>query len=219
MKSISIHAGGRRRARAGNTREAILAAAADAFAGSGMAGARMDAIAAAAGVNKALLYYYFKSKESLYQAVVEDHFEVFNREAIGVLTGSGPARKVLLQYAAMHFDFICARLRYASLYQQLMTAGGRPLERLVQKYFVPRSRALGKLLERGMKNGEFRKAERMNTAISIVSMIVFYFSAAPVMQLMGHADPYSKAALKRRKHEVLEFIRHGLFLHPGESFA
>ena len=179
----------------------------------------MDAIAAAAGVNKALLYYYFKSKESLYQAVVEDHFEVFNNEALAVLNGPGPARKVLLQYVEMHFDFICTRLRYASLYQQLMTAGGKPLERLVKKYFVPRGQALGKLLQRGMRSGEFRKAERLNTAISIVSMIVFYFSAVPVMQLIGHADPYSKASLKRRKQEVLDFIRYGLFLRPEETFA
>ena len=214
MKSISIHAQGRRQANPGGSRAAILAAAADGFARSGLAGARIDAIAAAAGVNKALLYYYFKSKECLYRAVVEDHFEAFNREALELLAGSGPARSVLLRYVAMHFDFICTRLRYASLYQQLMTAGGKPLEHLVKKYFVPRSRSLGKLLERGMKNGEFRRAERVNTAISIVSMIVFYFSAAPVMQLIGHADPYSKASLKRRKQEVLDFIRYGLFAHP-----
>lgn len=219
MKMVATHGVGGRRARNGGTRGAILACAADAFAGSGLAGARMDAIASAAGVNKALLYYYFKSKESLYQAVVEDHFEAFNREALAVLNGPGPARRVLLQYAEMHFDFICTRLRYASLYQQLMTAGGKPLERLVRKYFVPRSRALANLLERGMKNGEFRKADRVNTAISIVSMIVFYFSAAPVLKLVGHADPYSKASLDRRKREVLDFIRHGLFLHPGKNFT
>ena len=219
MKMIPIHGDGRRRARPGETREAILAAAADAFSAGGPAGARMDAIAAAAGVNKALLYYYFKSKESLYQAVVEEHFEAFNRKALQVLNGPGPACRVLLQYASMHFDFICERLRYASLYQQLMTAGGKPLERLVKKYFVPRSQALDRLLARGMRDGEFRKAERMHTAISIVSMIVFYFSAAPVMKFMGRADPYSKAALKRRKQEVLDFIRHGLFTNPKAAIS
>ena len=48
-----------------NSREAILLAAERIFAESGLAGARTDAIAAAAGVNKALLYYYFKSKSDL----------------------------------------------------------------------------------------------------------------------------------------------------------
>ena len=217
MKSISIHGRvGRREQRGAGSRAAILSAAAEAFAGSGLAGARMDSIAEQAGVNKALLYYYFKSKESLYQAVVTDHFEEFNNHALEVLAGPGPARSVLLRYVAMHFDFICTRLRYASLYQQLITSGGKPLEQLVRKYFVPRSEALGRLLERGMRNGEFRRADRMQTAISIVSMVVFYFSAARVMHLMERADPYGKANLKRRKQEVLDFVRYGLFLHPEE---
>jgi len=45
------------------------------FAQEGLAGARVDAIAEAAGVNKALLYYYFRDKESLYGAVLDRFFE------------------------------------------------------------------------------------------------------------------------------------------------
>ena len=201
--------------RSAETRTAILAAAGRIFAKSGLAGARTDAIAAAAGVNKALLYYYFKSKESLYEAVVEDHFYEFNRQALVVLTAPGPARAILLRYVGLHFDFISARHRYASLHQQVMMAGGRLAERLVHKYFKPRGEALGKLLERGMRNGEFRRADRFHTAMSLVSLIVFYFSAAPMLQLMGRSDAYSKTNLKRRRQEVLDFIRHGLFVDPN----
>lgn len=203
-----------RRGRAVDSRKAILEAAADIFAQRGFAGARTDAIAVAAGVNKALLYYYFKSKERLYIAVVEEHFEAFNREAVELLTSPGSARTILLRYAGMHFDFISSRLRYAPLYQQLMMAGGKPLEQLVRKFFVPRSQALGKLLERGMREGEFRRAERTNTAISIAAVVVFYFSAAQVLQLLGQSDPYSKASLKRRRQEALDFIRHAIFSDP-----
>jgi hypothetical protein len=46
---------------------------------------------------------------------------------------------------------------------------------------------------------------------------VFYFSAAPVLQVLGHADTYTAASLARRKREVLEFIRHGLFLDRGAA--
>lgn len=200
--------------RAAGTREVILDAGARIFADSGLAGARMDAIAAEAGVNKALLYYYFKSKESLFQAVIENHFHEFNQEALDVLASPGSARAVLLRYAGLHFDFISARLRYASLYQQLMMTGGKPLSHLVHKYFVPRAHALEKLLERGMREGEFRRAERMHTAISIVALIVFYFSSAHVLQGLGRIDAYSKANLKRRRQEMLDFIRYGLFADP-----
>ena len=103
-----------RQQRSVETRAAILAAAGRIFAKSGLAGARTDAIAAAAGVNKALLYYYFSSKESLFEAVVEDHFSGFNRQALEVLTSPGPARAILLRYVGLHFDFISARHRYAS---------------------------------------------------------------------------------------------------------
>ena len=202
-------------ARRAETRAAILAAAADAFAQAGLAGARTDAIAAAAGVNKAMLYYYFRSKQQLFEAVVEDHFEEFNRRALALLETPGPAGPILLQYVALHFDFISTRRRYASLYQQMMMSGGRPLERLVRKYFLPRSQAIDRLLDRGMRAGQFRRADLRHTAISIVALIVFYFSASRVMGFLGHSDAYSDANLKRRKREVLDFIRHGLFLDPA----
>jgi TetR/AcrR family transcriptional regulator len=214
MERTNDHGTAPRPVRRGDTRAAILAAAEQSFAKAGLAGARTDAIAAAAGVNKALLYYYFKSKGGLYEAVVEDHFREFNRQALEVLAAPAPARAVLLRYVSLYFDFISARHRYAALYQQLMTARGKPLERLVRKYFVPRSDAFNKLLQRGVRDGEFRRADARHTAISVVGLIVFYFSAAPVLQLLGHSDAYSAANLRRRKQEVLDFIRHGLFVDP-----
>jgi TetR/AcrR family transcriptional regulator len=216
MKSPSISPGGpqRRQARSAKTRAAILAAAEQNFAQSGLAGARTDAIAAAAGVNKAMLYYYFESKEQLYEAVLEDHFREFNRRALQLLEAPGSARRILLDYVGLHFDFISARHRYAPLFQQLMMTGGRALERLVRKYFVPRTRALARLLERGMRDKEFRRADSFHTGVSLAALIVFYFSAARVIQLIDHADTYSKGNLKRRKQEVLDFIRHGLFVDP-----
>ena len=203
--------------RRAETRAAILAAGADAFAQAGLAGARTDAIAAAAGVNKAMLYYYFKSKQQLFEAVVEDHFEEFNRRAMALLAMPGPAGPILLQYVALHFDFISTRHRYASIYQQMMMSGGQPLERLVRKYFLPRSQAIDRLLERGMQAGEFRRADLRHTAISIVGLIVFYFSASRVMGFLGHSDAYTKANLKQRKQEVLDFVRHGLFLNAADN--
>ena len=193
------------------TRAAILSAAGRIFAQSGLAGARTETIAAAAGVNKAMLYYYFKSKVGLYEAVVEDHFCEFNRQALDVLNAPGPARAVLLRYVSLHLDFISARHQSAPLFQQLTMTGGKFLERLIHRYFAARSEALGKLIERGVRSGEFRRVDRFQAAISIISLIVFYFSAAPVLKLLGRGDAYSTANLKLRKQQVLDFIRHGLF--------
>ena len=58
--------------RADHTRKAILRAAIREFSTHGLSGARTDAIAESAKVNKALLYYYFKSKTGLYAAAIEE---------------------------------------------------------------------------------------------------------------------------------------------------
>lgn len=197
------------------TRATILATAERIFAQTGLAGARTDAIAKAAGVNKALLYYYFKSKEGLYEAVVEDHFRRFNEQALALLGSSGTARDVLLRYVSLHFDFITEHRQSAPLFQQFMMAGGKRTERLIRKYFRPRSEAVTKLLERGVRAGEFRRTDLFHTAVSIISLIVFYFSAAPVLQLLGHSNTHSAENLKLRKREVLDFIRHALFTNPN----
>ena len=215
--SSTTRPGPGRERRSAATRAAILSAAERVFAESGLAGARTEAIAAAASVNKALLYYYFKSKEHLYEAVLEDHLREFNRRALEVLSGSGPARDILLRYVSLHFDFISARHRYAPLFQQLLSSGGRLPERLVRKYFKARSEAFVGLLDRGMRAGEFRSADQWHTAVSIVALIVFYFSCAPVLQLLGQTDAFTAANLRRRKQEVLDFIRYSLFVDPNIS--
>ena len=69
------------------SRAAILKAAAHEFAEHGIAGARTDAIAREAHVNKALLYYYFKDKETLYGAVLDEAFSGLKTTVFQVLDG------------------------------------------------------------------------------------------------------------------------------------
>lgn len=198
------------------TRAAILAAAERIFAEGGLAGARTVAIAAAAGVNKALLYYYFKSKDDLYRAVLEEHLKDFHRQADRILSGKGSARATILCYASMHFDFISARPYYPRLFQRMVMAGGGALDRLAREHFLPLSRKFVAIIERGIREGEFRRVDPHHTAVSLVALTVFYFSAAPVVRVVVGTDPYNPRNLKRRKDHVLEFIRYGLFRRPEE---
>jgi len=201
------------------SRARILAAAERVFARDGLAGARTDAIAADAGLNKALLYYYFEDKEKLYEAVLEDHLRAFNIQALAVLEARGPAGSCLLEYVNMQFDFISRRRLHAPLFQQLITKGGNPPRRLFLNYIAPRVEALQRLLKRGMRTGEFRRSDPFHTALSLAALVVFYFSAAPMLQFIGYADPYADKSLKRRKREVVRFVRHALFLDPRQSHA
>lgn len=223
---VSYIAKGARRARRGSsrrqrhdsvaTRAAILAAAEHNFAEGGLAGARTDAIARAAGVNKALLYYYFRSKDGLYRAVLEEHMKDFHRRAGEVLSSSGSARSILLRYVSMHFDFISARPNYPRLFQRLMMAGGQPLRQLAQKYFLPLGRRLAKLIERGVRAGEFRPVHTGHTIISLAALTVFYFTS-PIVRLAAPHDPYQERQVVERKREVLEFIRYALFRNPEDN--
>ena len=82
---------------------AILQAALVEFAQEGLAGARMDAIAAAAGVNKALLYYYFRDKEALYDAVLDDFFVRLLGRVTQALDGDGSGRRTPAHLRARTF--------------------------------------------------------------------------------------------------------------------
>lgn len=213
-RRVRANAWTRRGRKVAERRALILQAAERVFAEVGLAGARTDEIASRAGVNKALLYYYFKSKEALFRAVVEAHLREFHRRGLEVLAGSGPAGRTLMSYVTTHFDFISARPYYATLFQRLLLTGGKPLERLVEEHIRPISRKLIQVIERGVRKGEFRTVDSGHTAISLAALTVFYFSSAPIVRLVGHIDPYDRVHLERRKQEVLDFIRYALFRKP-----
>src|SRR5450755_5055540 len=96
------------RGRPEQSRAAILEAAVEEFSWEGVAGARTDAIARAAKVNKALLYYYFKDKEALYGAVL-DHVFGGLIACVGEALSKdlSPPHKILA-YAGAHFDYIAS---------------------------------------------------------------------------------------------------------------
>lgn len=202
----------RRAAGGPETRGAILRAAEHIFAEQGLAGARTDAIAAAAGVNKALIYYYFKSKDALYMAVIEEHMKEFSRQALALLSNNERVKDKILHYVSMHFDFIAARKDYPRLFQRFMMTHERPFIRVRKKYFVPVARKFQAVIQDGIQRGELCDSDSTHTAISLVALTVFYFSAAPMLKVAGILkDPYGKSQLAKRKKEVLRFVSRALF--------
>jgi TetR/AcrR family transcriptional regulator len=201
-------------ARPRGSRAAILRAAGHIFAEKGLEGAGTEAIAEAAGVNKALLYYYFKSKDDLYLAILEGHMKDFFERASRILSLEGPAGATVLEYVSMHFDFMSARPDYPRLVQRFMMARGRPFERLARRYFLPVGAKFQGVIDRGVRSGELWASDSSHTAMSLVALTVFYFSAAPVLKAGSRIDPYDAAQLAQRKKEVLAFIRRALFRNP-----
>ena len=92
--------------RADQTRTRILDAAVREFSENGLAGARTEQIAEAAGVNKALLYYYFKGKNALYAAALEWIAEGVRDSSMAVLEADASAGERFLRATLEHFDRI-----------------------------------------------------------------------------------------------------------------
>src|SRR6266849_7162843 len=92
------------RGRPEESRAAILEAAVHEFSREGVAGARTDAIARAAGVNKALIYYYFKDKDTLYGAVLDQAFSGLKATVFRVLDSELPPREKIMSYVGAYFD-------------------------------------------------------------------------------------------------------------------
>jgi TetR/AcrR family transcriptional regulator len=203
------------RGRPAKSRAAILQAAVREFSREGVAGARTDAIARAAGVNKALLYYYFKDKETLYGAVLDQVFGGLTESIQEALSSNLPPREKLLAYAGAHFDYIANHPLYPRIVQgEMMRAarGGTPqLERIVQQYFRPLFSKLAAVIREGQAAGEFRSVDPLHFIPSMIAIIVFYFTNAPVMRMLTGADPFSAEFVSARRAAVLDFISGALF--------
>ena len=197
------------------SRKAILKAAVHEFAREGVSGARTDAIARSAGVNKALLYYYFKDKDALYQAVLDQVFSGVRSAIHNALSQNLPPREKLASYVCAHFDYIASNPLYPRIVQaEFLRAGRDPsrLERIAKHYFRPVFLELSALLKEGEQSGEFRRVDPIHFIPSMISVIVFYFNTAPIMKLMTGADPMSAERLAERRNAIIDFISAALLI-------
>jgi len=205
------------RGRPEQSRAAILKAAVREFAQEGVAGARIDAIARSAKVNKALLYYYFEDKEALYRAVLDQVFGGVRAAIHNALAQELSPRERLASYVCAHFDYIAANPLYPRIVQaEFLRAGRDPsrLERIAKQYFRPVFLEISALLKQGAQSGDFRPVNPIHFIPSMISVIVFHFNTAPIMKLMTGADPMSPARLVERRAAVLDFISAAVFTHP-----
>jgi TetR/AcrR family transcriptional regulator len=197
------------------SRKAILKAALAEFAQEGLAGARVDAIADAAGVNKALLYYYFHDKEKLYGATLENFFAPLHQRIMDVCDRPGSAGERFLSYAREHFDSIAASPHHARIFMgELMSAsrGGKTyLDRILSKYMFPIGMRVLALLQEGVDSGEFRPLDPAQFVPTAIGSIVHYFLTAPLRQRFLKLMPMPEPSIEDRRAAVLDFIAAALF--------
>lgn len=201
--------------RSAETRGRILEAALTEFAANGMAGARTEAIAAAAGVNKALIYYYFESKEKLYAATLEMIAERVRERSMAVFLREASAGERALRAALDHFDRILTQREFQCLMQQEMIrlhkGEASELSILAKRIFAPLHERFRALMREGIEAGELIDADWLQVMLAAIGGNVFYFLSAPVWRITESFDPFAPAVLQARRMALVEFLGQAVF--------
>jgi TetR/AcrR family transcriptional regulator len=202
--------------RADQTRSRILQAAIREFSEHGLAGARTGAIAASAGVNKALLYYYFRDKESLYTAALEEVAGKVAGAALAVLELDCSPGERLLRFALQHFDRVTSQQAFQSLMQQEMIrfreGQSSAIPVIAKVAFEPMFTRVQAIAAEGIGARELIDVDYMQLMYAALGANVFYFLSAPMVRLLGHGDPLSLEAIARQRMVALEFLGQALFV-------
>lgn len=208
--------------RSAETRARILDAALGEFSSKGLAGARTEQIAGAAGVNKALLYYYFESKEKLYQSALDMVASRVRDRSMAILLREASPGERLLRAALDHFDRILTQREFQSMMQQEMMRlhkgeeGSLPV--LIKRVFAPLTAMFQSITREGVASGELIDADWMQILLAALGGNVFYFLSAPVWRLtIPGFEPHDLKTLRERRMKLVEFLAQAIFVDRGHG--
>jgi TetR/AcrR family transcriptional regulator len=197
------------------TRLNILAAAEAEFAQKGLAGARVDTIAETAGANKRMIYYYFRSKEELYVAVLERAYtQMRTNESELALSHLKPldAIRTLVEFK---FDYSAAHPKLIKLLngENMLNAEYLKQAKRLRDMHTSLVKTLGGILDAGVKDGTIRAGiNPLHLYISISGLSYFYFSNTPTLSAAFGHNLASAAERATRRQHVVDVIT--AFLRP-----
>ena len=190
-----------------STQQKILAAEKAVFIEQGLAGARMQDIADRAGINKALLHYYFRSKEKLFDMV-------FAEAAAKFL----PRMSVLFEPDVPLFDKIRIFIdNYMTLLMEnpfipifvLNEVNKNPAE-IISKIWggrMPPIAEFGLQIQREADAGRIKPIKPVHLMLNMISMCVFPFIGRPIVSTVFNVDEAGfSALLEERKTQVADFV-------------
>lgn len=171
---------------------ALLDAAERLFAGQGFAATSIKQIGAAAGLNPALIYYYFPDKLRLYHAVLDRRFGAFARATPERLPRGMPPLDGIRAVIAAQVEFLRASPLLARLLaRELADHDASEARSVIQQLAAGPFRRLTELIREGQRGGQIRPAlDPAFTAVSIIAQVAWFFVAHPVVsRLLGRDRP------------------------------
>ncbi len=160
------------------TRDVILNAAKKEFAHRGYSGARMSSIAKRAGVNQALIHYYFSSKEKLYQEVLQFLFhheestkieEYFKEDRLTPPEALYVAIYILVY---LHHDAIDPETNRIISWE--IAEGGQNFKKLLTEYLYPRLDRITFIIQQGVEQGYFETSDPFLIVFNMVNFIISF---------------------------------------------
>lgn len=191
------------------TRVQILEAAAREFARSGLGGARVDRIAAQAGVNVRMLYYYFSSKDELFLAVLERAYGVIREAEKGLALDRAAPEEAVRRLVRFTWDFQLSHPEFITLLNSENLHQGRHLKKssVVVELHAPLLEMIGRLLERGARAGVFRRdVDPMQLYITIASLGYFYLSNRHTLSVIFRRDLLAPKQRAARVAHMIEVV-------------
>src|SRR5215831_4717789 len=199
-----------------DTERRILDAAHAVFIRRGTAGARMQEIAAEAGVNQALLHYYYRTKEQLARAAFERAGSELMPAVIQVMASDDPLEQKVARVIALELDHL-SRTPYLPGYiigevahhperaQQLIAA---MTHGLTPDVIRPRIfGALARQIDERVRAGAIRPIAPESFVVNLVSLCIFPFAARPMLQAMlGLDEAGFQRFIARRREELPAFF-------------
>ncbi|MCX6138168.1 MAG: TetR/AcrR family transcriptional regulator [Ignavibacteriales bacterium] len=202
-----------------DTREKIITAALEIFASRGKHGARMEEIASKADVNKALVYYYFNSKDNLFREVlmlIMDHMyrsilEMANKLEANTENPLDRIRRMVLS----HFEAFSKNEAYAKVFIQAVAVDPEDvqeaLSRLRKDHSWMNSKMLTGFLEEGKKSGFFRDIDTQQVLISVMGMNMIHFIGRPMAKALFELPVEDdEKFVKERGESILDLLLYGI---------
>jgi TetR/AcrR family transcriptional regulator len=195
------------------TRQKLLIAARHEFAKSGLAGARVDEIAARAGVNKQLVYHYFGDKDALDLAVLDWVYEEIRTQERKLNLEGLPPEQAIRKLIEASFDHLAAHPDFIVLLNDENRGGASHVRgsRRLEAMHSPLVSMVSKILSEGVRSGVFRKGVNpVHLYISIAGLSYFFFSNTPTLSAIFGKDLSSVAAKRARRKHVVDLVLQAL---------